>query len=338
LFWVHDPDAPSFRHRLAAHIPALEAAGISCDVDRFPRRRYGWRVLERAAALRNFDLLVIAKFKLETAERWLVRRCAKRIVYDFDDAIYFSKPRRIGEPPDRSPRRIRKFQATCAIANLVTAGNDTLAEAARKAAARVEVVPTAIDLSAYDAQPRAESTGRIAWIGLPGNLGYLRLVEDPLRRLAARHPGARLIVISERAPKSFSAPFEFVPWSRENEAGALAACDIGIMPLEDDDWTRGKGGFKLLQYMAAGLPTVASPVGVNGQIVVPEETGFLASSAGEWERFLECLLLDSDRRLRMGLAGRRRAEENYAMPIVSRRIVALYEALLREPHRAAPAR
>ena len=333
LFWVHDPDAPSFRHRLAAHVPALEREGIACAVERFPRRRYGLRVLERAKRLRDFDLLVIAKLKLETGERGVVRRAARRIVYDFDDAIYYAKPDGPGEAPDRSPRRVRKFRATCAAADLVTAGNATLAAAARLAARRVEVVPTGIDLAPYPApasRPPGQG-GRIAWIGLPGNLPYLDLVGEPLARLAARRPGVRLTVVSERPPERFPAPVEFVPWSAKTEAEALAACDVGIMPLEDDDWTRGKGGFKLLQYMAAGLPTVASPVGVNREITQEGETGFLAASPEDWERSLDRLLGDAELRRRMGLAGRRRVEERYAMPIVSERVVRLYRDLLDSP-------
>ncbi|HET9796001.1 MAG TPA: glycosyltransferase family 4 protein [Thermoanaerobaculia bacterium] len=331
LFWVHDPEAPSFRHRLAAHLPALASAGIAGEVERFPRRRYLLRVLERMRRLRAFDLLVIAKFKLESGERNLVRQAARRIVYDFDDAIYYGKPDRPGEEPDRSPRRVRKFRATCAVADLVTAGNATLAAAARAAARRVEVVPTGIDLSPYP-PPAGDPRGgfRIAWIGLPGNLPYLEIVAGALARLAARHPALRLVVVSERPPARFPAPVEFVRWSKEGEAAALSDCDVGIMPLEDDDWTRGKGGFKLLQYMAAGLPTVASPVGVNREIVVEGETGFLAGSAEEWELSLDRLLGDALLRRRMGLAGRRRVEENYAMTIVSRHVVELYRGLLEE--------
>jgi glycosyltransferase involved in cell wall biosynthesis len=328
LFWVHDPEAPSFRHRLAAHVPALESEGIACEIERFPRRRYLLRMLERRSRLREFDLLVIAKFKLETGERAMVRRAARRIVYDFDDAIYYGKPDRPGAAPDRSPRRVRKFRATCAIADLVTAGNATLAEEARVTARRVETLPTGIDLAPYSPPGHGGDGMRIAWIGLPGNLPYLEIVAEPLARLASRHPSLRLVVVSERPPARFPAPVEFVRWSAKDEASALSACDVGIMPLEDDEWTRGKGGFKLLQYMAAGLPAVASAVGVNREIVVEGETGYLARSGEEWERSLERLLLDGELRRRLGAAGRRRVEENYAMPIVSRRLVDLYRGIL----------
>jgi glycosyltransferase involved in cell wall biosynthesis len=327
LFWVHDPEAPSFRHRIASHLPALESEGFSCDVEIFPRRRYGVRILERAAHLREFDLLVIAKLKLETGERQAVRRLARKIVYDFDDAVYFSKPDRLGDPPDRGRRRIRKFQATCAIADLVTAGNETLASHARPHSRRLEVVPTAIDLFRYTSRARSGSATRLVWIGLPGNLPYLDLVREPLAALRREHPGLSLRVVSERPPEDFPIPVDFVRWSEESEAADLAAADVGVMPLTDDDWTRGKGGFKLLQYMAAGLPCVASPVGVNREIVIDGTTGFLAADDSEWESALRSLLADPAQAKRMGEAGRRRVEERYEKSIVSRRLVELYRSV-----------
>jgi len=328
LFWVHDPAAPSFRHRLAAHIPALESAGFSCEVETFPRRRYGLRILERIGRLREFDLLVIAKFKLETGERAVVRRLARKIVYDFDDAVYFSKPDRLGDPPGRGRGRIRKFCATCAIADLVVAGNETLAAEARRCSRRVEVVPTSIDLERYSrlaSPPDAGAT--VVWIGLPGNLPYLDLLKKPLAKLAAEFPGLRLKVVSGRPPEGFSLPVDFVPWSEETEARELESAAVGAMPLSDDDWTRGKGGFKLLQYMAARLPVVASPVGVNREIVVEGETGFLTADERGWEEALRRLLGDRERGRRMGEAGRKRVEERYERSIVSGRLVRLYSTI-----------
>jgi glycosyltransferase involved in cell wall biosynthesis len=327
VFWVHDPEAPSFRHRLAAHIPALESEGFQCEVEVFPRRRYGIRVVERLAALREVDLLVVAKLKLELGERTAVRRRAKKIVYDFDDAVYFSKPDRLGEPPDRGRRRVRKFRAMCAMADLVTAGNETLASHARPHSRRLEIVPTAIDLSRYASRGGNGVGARLVWIGLPGNLPYLEILRAPLSRLVGGFPDLRLRVVSERAPAGFPIPVDFVRWSEETEAADLAAADIGVMPLTDDDWARGKGGFKLLQYMAARLPAVASPVGVNREIVVNGETGFLAGGDSEWESGLGKLLADPALARRMGEAGRRSVEDRYERAIVSRRIVELYRSV-----------
>lgn len=328
LVWVHDPEAPSFRHRIAAHIPALEAAGNACRVEIFPRRRYVLRALERLRRLREFDMLLVAKLKLEAGERRLVRGAIPRLVYDFDDAIYYAKPDRAGEEPDRTRRRVRKFERMCGIADLVLAGNETLAAFARPHARRVEVVPTGIDLAPYGGRAGAAPAGpRLVWIGTAGNLPYLKIVEGALSELAAEFPALKLRIVSDRLPGGFSAPLEFARWSSETEAAQLESSDVGIMPLDDDDWTRGKGGFKLLQYMAARLPVVASPVGVNREIVVEGETGFLARGGEEWKASLRRLLADADLRRRMGSAGRRRAEELYERSIVARRIVELLRGL-----------
>lgn len=329
LFWVHDPAAPSFRHRLAAHIPALEEAGLSCEIETIPRRRYILRVLERRSRLREVDLLIIAKFKLEAGERGVVRRVVRRVVYDFDDAIYYAKPARPGLAPDQSSGRMRKFQKMCALADLVTAGNSTLASFARPFARRLEVLPTPIETSRYEPKrvfPAGSAT--LVWIGMGGNLTYLDLLREPLARLVHKFSALRLKIISDRAPEGFRIAVDFVPWSEEVEARELASADAGVMPLADDEWTRGKGGFKLLQYMAAGLPVVASPVGINSEFVVNGETGLLARTSQEWESALGDLLSDPAARAQMGAAGRRRAQELYDRPAASRHLVELYRSLL----------
>jgi glycosyltransferase involved in cell wall biosynthesis len=332
LFWVHDPGAPSFRHRLAALDPALTEVGIEGEVDVLPRREYGIRVLRRLRRVRDSDLLVVAKLKLEAGERALVRRAARRIVYDFDDAVYYAKPSRPGNDPDRARLRVRKFRRMCALADLVTAGNSTLGAFARPWARRIAVVPTGVDPSAFE--PKSDFGGpgnTIVWIGMGENLPYLRLVEEALAALAREMPNLRLRIVSDRAPEPFAAPIELARWSSENEAHLLADSDVGIMPLPDDDWARGKGGFKLLQYMAAGLPTVASPVGVNREIVVAGETGLLASGPGEWVAALRKILTDRELARRMGGAGRRRVEALFDRRAISRRVASLYRELLGGP-------
>jgi glycosyltransferase involved in cell wall biosynthesis len=329
LFWVHDPKAPSFRHRLAAHIPELERAGYSCAVEVFPKRRYGLRVLERIGQLRRADILVIAKLKLEAGERGFVRRRIERIVYDFDDAVYYSKPDRIGDSPDRSSRRIRKFERTCEMADLVLAGNSELARRAAPTARRVSVVPTGIDLAPYARAGRSEGSNRplLVWIGMAGNLPYLDLLRRPLAMLRERFPSIALRVICDRAPAGFPVPIDFVRWTESGEAAALGDGGVGVMPLSDDDWTRGKGGFKLLQYMAASLACVASPVGVNREIIDDGVNGFLAGDESGWHSALSRLIEDSELRRRMGSAGRSRVAERFERSLISARLVELFGSL-----------
>jgi len=276
------------------------------------------------------DLLVVAKLKLLPGETFLVRRSVGRIAYDFDDAIYVGKPDRLGDLPNRSWFREAKFAATCRMSDLTIAGNGELAAAARPYGGRVEVVPTGLDLSAYPRDPGTRGTGRtctIVWIGLPGNLSYLDLIRPVLSQLCRETPELRFRVISSRFPDWPEVPVERVAWSASGEAAALASADAGVMPLTDDAWTRGKSGFKLLQYMAAGLPCVASPVGSNREIVVEGETGFLPSDAYGWLEALRALLESKERRRAMGLAGRRRVEELYDTKRIGKRVAGLYESL-----------
>lgn len=326
--WVHDPEAPSYRYRLAAMFPAFERRGFSCETEMFPRRRYGLRVLERRKVLKTLDLLVVAKLKILPGESTVVRASARRIVYDFDDAIYFAKPERPGEPADRSAFRIRKFAATCRMADLVVAANRELAAFAGRWARRVEVVPTGVDVTRYPPaeNPRA-SRPALVWIGLPGNLSYLELVRPAIGVLAREFPGLSLRIICSRFPDWPEVPIERVAWTEESAPSALASASIGIMPLSDDEWTRGKRGFKLLQYMAARLPCVASPVGSNREIVAEGETGYLPADERGWLDALRTLLGSEDRRRAMGEAGRAKVERLFSMARIAEHTADLYEEL-----------
>jgi glycosyltransferase involved in cell wall biosynthesis len=327
LFWVHDPAAPSFRHRLAALEPDLSEAGFESTTEVFPRRRYFLRILERTAAVRRADLLVIAKLKLLPIERGIVRRASRAIVYDFDDAVYFGKPSRPGSPPDRSWFRIRKFAGTCRMADLVVAGNRELAEYAGRYARRVEVVPTSIETASYPDRipPRAGTTA--VWIGLPGNLEYLETIRPALARVARDRKDFRLRVVCSRFPVWPEVPIEAVPWSAEREVSSLVSADMGLMPLPDNEWTRGKGAFKLLQYMAASLPCLASPVGMNRDVIEEGATGHLVSDTG-WEDAIRALLAAPEQCRAMGEAGRRRAVALYDRRVIGPRVASLYSSVI----------
>lgn len=327
LAWVYDESAPSFRHRLAAAAPFLEARGWRVRVETLPRGRYVRRVLERRADLRACDLLVLAKIKLTLGEWGLVRRSAGRVAFDLDDAVYLRRPRRPGQAPGRSPWRRYKFDRTCALADVVVAGNETLAEHARRRARRVVVLPTSVNAADYPADERPGRSGRrLVWIGRPENLGYLESLRPALAELARRFSGLKLRVICSEFPDWSELEVERVAWSEESEAESIAAGDIGLMPLSDDDWSRGKCAFKLLQCMAASLPCVASPVGANREAVVEGETGYLAETPARWSEALARLLGDAGLRRELGRAGRARVLERYDRQVLGPRWAAALEA------------
>lgn len=325
---MYDAEAPSFRHRIKYLLPELEAGGWSCNVDVIPKGRYVHRTLLRRSQLKGSDLLLLSKLKLSPAEGWLVRTWVRRIVLDLDDAVYLRRPRTIAEAPGRSWLRRFKFDHVCRISDLVIAGSAPLADAAREAARRVEVVPTPVSMPEGPAIGRAPDGRTLVWIGLPENLPYQLEVRPVLARLTSDYPDMRLRVISSEFPDWDDVPIERVMWSEDSEEQHVATSNVGIMPLVDDEWARGKCAFKLLQYMASGLPCVASAVGANRDVVSHGETGFLATDAAEWERGLRTILDSPRTATEWGRRGRERVRESYARNVVGPRVVGLLNALV----------
>jgi glycosyltransferase involved in cell wall biosynthesis len=251
---------------------------------------------------------------LSSIEARLFASFSRHRIFDVDDAIYVRKPRRLGDAPDESPWRKQKFAATCRWVDMVVAGNDVLAGVARVSARDIAVLPTSIDTACY----RPTSAGpddppTIAWIGSPENLIYLEMIRPALARLAKRHPALRLRVICSQFPDWSDVAVQRVLWSSATEAESLAGAHIGVMPLTDDAWSRGKCAFKLLQYMAAALPCVASPVGANTEAVMDGLNGFHATSLQEWELSLEKLIASPGLRAQFGAQGRARVEQRYSL-------------------------
>lgn len=331
LVLTYDPAKPSFRYRIAPLIAELERRGWRCRIDVLPLRRYGLRIWERAAALRASSVVLLHKLRLAPWEMHWLSRCNPRSVFDIDDATWLSQPGRPGELPIASASRRRAFAAICRGARLTFAGNRFLADHAQAAGAQVALVPTAVDVAACPPADLGRRGGGIAvWIGLPGNLQYLEPLRPAFAAVARSHSGFRLRVISSGFPDWSDVPIEAVPWQPgiENSA-ALGSADVGLMPLADDEFTRGKCAFKLLQYMAATLPCIASPVGANREVVDDGRTGLLADTPDAWRMALEELLADRTRREAMGRAGRERVQRDYDLGVVVPRAADWIEGLVR---------
>jgi glycosyltransferase involved in cell wall biosynthesis len=224
---------------------------------------------------KEFDVIWIEKESLPWLPAWFERHLlrGKRYVLDFDDAIFHNYDlHRSGWVRLLLGRRIDRLMAD---ASLVIAGNRYLADRAiASGAVRVEILPTVVDLTRY-ASKAAYSihTGpRIVWIGSPSSLQYLKALAGPLAALAKQRTYT-LRVIGDAAFTIPGVDVESLVWSVETEASAIAECDIGIMPLLDSPWEQGKCAYKLIQYMACGLPAVAAPIGANREVLVHGETG-----------------------------------------------------------------
>ena len=287
---------------------------------------YGRRVRSLAGA-RDFDALWVEKESLPWlpafVEHGLIPGGLPCLV-DYDDAVFH----RYDAHSNVIVRTVlgRKIDAVMAGASVVTVGNRYLADRARRAGARrVEILPTVVDASRYPVgTQKPDGKFTIGWIGTPITTPYVLDVLAAIRNVGAQ-TNARLVLVGAGA-ETFDhqgMPIEILPWNEESEARDVASFDVGIMPLRDGPFERGKCGYKLIQYMASGIPVVASPVGVNAEIVETGVNGYLADSPAEWTEALMTLAQDPQRAAALGAAGRRKVEVQYDVAVTAPRVAAL---------------
>ncbi len=276
----------------------------------------------------SFDAVWVEKEMLPWLPAWIefgLFPSGVPLIVDYDDAVFHS----YDQHPYAFVRAFlgNKIDAVMGRADLVVVGNDYLADRARLAGAqRVEFLPTVVDIQRYSpstAAPRSSIT--IGWMGSPATARYLRLLPQVYHDL--RTLDVRWIAIGANSSQLEGLPFTVQPWKEETEVESIQDFDIGIMPLADLPFERGKCGYKLIQYMACGKPVVASPVGVNAQIVRHGLDGFLANSQEEWTTALTRLIQDDALRQHMGLAARKRVEEHYSLQVMAPRLSQLLLSL-----------
>lgn len=323
---VDHPDHVCCRYRLAAFRPHLEAAGHTLELRSWPRPWWGWWSLP--AELAPADLVIVQRKLLSPWQLFWVRRASRRLAFDFDDAVFLRdswSPKGL-----HSRRRTCRFAALLRACTFVVAGNSFLRDEAVRwsGTERIHVIPTCVDPARYPLarHERAEDP-QLVWVGSSSTLRGLEAIRPVLESLGQRLPGVRLKLICDRFLELWSLPVEACPWSEATEGVEIARADIGIGWVPDDRWSHGKCGLKVLQYMAAGLPVVANPVGVQAEMVRHGETGFLAETPAQWLEAVGRLARDPDLRRRMGAAGRRRLEQEYGVEVGARRWLALLNRL-----------
>lgn len=314
LALVDSPEHVCCRYRIRAFTPALRRAGWALEYASIARGP-----IARVRQLRltgEYDAVVLQRRLLPRWQIALLRRWARYIVFDFDDAVLFRDSYDHRGPS--SPRRLARFTATVRAADVVIAGNDFLADCALRAGARperVRVIPTCVDPSIYKPTGGSGRTDGLdlVWIGSSSTLQGLERQKPLWERMAREVPGLRMRVVCDRFPDLGAMPVVEVPWAEETEAASLTGGDAGVTWVPDDVWSRGKCGLKVLQYQAAGLPVLANPVGVHPEMVTPGKTGFLPKSPGEWAEAARTLAGEAALRRRMGAAARDSVEKNYAV-------------------------
>ena len=314
----NNPDRASFRQRMGVYLDTLRASGIDCEVAKLPAGTLARRKLFRHAA--EFDRVFLHKKCLNYFDTFSLRKFSTKIIYDFDDAVMYDDKN--PEKPDR--KRQNSFQRTVRLAAMVIAGNAYLAEHARKYSENVEVLPTGLDTAAYKLRALPENEGRIrlVWIGSKSTLSYLVETKPALEKIGSRFSNVVLRIICDAFFDLQNMEVEKCRWSSQRQVVDLVTSDIGLAPLPDNRFTRGKCGFKVLQYAAAGLPVVASSVGANAEYVQNGIAGFLARSTAEWTDRITQLVTDSQLRKKMGQQAKSRVCE-FDVELLGTRLVNL---------------
>jgi glycosyltransferase involved in cell wall biosynthesis len=316
---LYNIEGPSSRYRVYQFLPALSQLGFECNYLEAPeknpwkRLKYLPKLLHLAA---NHQMLYVQKRVFPNWVLSILLQINPNLVFDMDDAIYLQSERK------------HQVDSMLKAAKIVVTGNAFLCDYAARFNANVVVIPSVIDTAIYEPPKGARHPGEnrivIGWTGTDPNRGDLKPLKPIFDWLYEQFSESVVLRTVGRRPLEMETKLEveFIPWTLEGGRRALQNFDIGIMPLEDSEWNRGKCGFKLIQYMAAGAPAVASPVGVNQDIIKEGENGYLARNLEDWKEKIKILITNERLRRQMGIHGRKTVEERYslkwALPHLSR--------------------
>ena len=343
------------RFRIAQFVPYLRDQGFEVTISPFYTREFFELVyqpghqLRKAAsfmglalrrfrelfAIGNYDMVFLYREAIPLGPPIVERLIARRgvpIVYDFDDAIFLPAVSEANRSISflKDPGRVAQILK---LSTQVVVGNEFLAGFARQHTPDVTVIPTAVDTDRFVPRTSAPAGPRelvVGWIGSPTTFPYLEALAPLLERVARRQPFILKVSGAGKPVRFPGVTVEDVPWSLDQEVTLFNSCDAGVYPLTDDDWARGKCGFKAIQFMACGVPVVAASVGVNREIIEDGRNGFLAANAAEWAEKLERLLVDAPLRARLAQAGRETIEARYSLRVTAPQLADIMRKALRQ--------
>jgi len=300
------------RFRVKEFIPFFKKHGVNVELIRVSKN-----ILSRYMnfkRLSDFDIVIVQRKLLTPIDLFLARHFAKKMVFDFDDSIMYRSSRHTNH---HSWSKMNKFKTMMLKVDGVIAGNTYLKNEASKfiSPKKIYIIPTIVDLKEYSIKTYdiKKKDFIIGWIGTSGNLHYLKTIAPALERLNNKYKNIKLKIVCDGFFDLNTIKVIEKTWKPEDVEEDLKSFDVGVMPIKDDLWTRGKCGLKVVQYLAAGVPAVVSPVGLNRDLAIPDKTGLWAVNIDDWADKISELIEDPDKRMKMGLAGRKLVEEKYSL-------------------------
>lgn len=354
LFIVPYPPgtAPSQRFRFEHYLQDLARNGINYRVESFLnmdtwniiyKRGFKWKKISgilKGFIKRALQLFLLKQYQVIFIHReatpvgpawfewWAVHVFRKRIIYDFDDAIWIPAVSK-NNTHFKWLRNFKKIKKICKWSGTVITGNSFLADYALQYNDKVLVIPTVVDTEKTHNREKIQTLGplSVGWTGSFSTLKYLDIVLPVLKELQEQYDFT-FIVIADKDPELPLKNYLFVKWNRETEVEDLLNFHIGLMPLYDDEISKGKCGFKAIQYMSLGIPAVVSPIGVNSEIVDDGINGFLCDTKNDWKKRLEELLLNSELRTNFGTAARQKIIEKYSVSATENMFIDIFKQTL----------
>ena len=346
-------EAANTRYRVQQFFPYLQSVGIECELTSFlsrelffefyqPRQKFSnllgmvqalGRRLGDVLQARHYDVVFVEREALLLGPpvlEWLLARVMRQpVVFDFDDAIFLPAQNSIRGSLATWLKYPAKTARTLALSTQIIAGNEYLAAYAKRYNPSVTILPTVVDVTQYAAAApvaRASEDLVIGWIGTHSTAPYLEIVAPALTQLARQHRFVFRVIGAGRDVQIPGVVVENRPWKLATEIADFRDLDIGIYPIDDNEWSQGKCAFKAIQYLAAGVPCVASPVGMTKEVITDQVTGLFADTAAQWEQALEKLLKSTELRQQFSEAGQLHIARAYSLQVHAPRLAAVLRA------------
>lgn len=328
LFLIQGFSVAASRYRVLQYLPYLKSKGVEPTVQVYPRtlkEHFQW-----FKSLPQYDIVFLQRKRFNQPRLGLLRRRAKKIIYDFDDAVMYRNSK--SNQPVSSSRK-RRFVQMIRASDFVIAGNEFLKNQVQALHPRVEVIPTPIDISRYQPKDYLIQPERVTlgWIGDHGSIHYLEKMKPLFDRLGKKYPHVDLKIVCDIFFDCNSIRVVKKDWKAEEEVLDLQSFDIGLMPLVDDPWSWGKCGLKIIQYQGVGVPVVCTPVGINRDLVADGVNGFYAMTPEEWEEKLSQLIENAALRERMGQEGRKRVLKGYTLQACAPKLFSILQRVSKIP-------